>query len=543
MQRHRTTKLRVARKMIKEIAKYKLPAAWSWVKLEDITLPISRVNRLYENPTKEFRYIDIDSINNSSQQIQNAKFLTWKEAPSRAQQVVKSNDILFATVRPYLKNIAVVPAEYDNQIASSGFCVIRAYGVNSKYLFYYLSSDQFITSINRLAKGTSYPAVTNKIVLEQQIPLPPLEEQNRIVLKLEELLSGLEKGNDQLRISLKQLEVYRHVVLKHAFEGKLTNTSIKKERLPKSWTVKKVDELCDVVRGGSPRPAGDPRFYGGKIPFLKVADITNDEGMFLYDYQHTIKEAGLKKTRQIKPNTLLLSNSGATLGVPKICMIEATMNDGIAAFLNLDERSTKYLFYFWKSKTRELRSLNQGAAQPNLNTGIIKNYLVPYCSFEEQSEVVDQLELKFSETEKLEEDLNKALKEIEYTKNAILQRAFTGALVEHDLRDQPVSFLLKEIETAKGEFVKAEEGRGKEQKQLHTKYKIMAEELKGIMEILAESKEPVSAKTLWQSSTYKDDIDEFYAVLKKHVEIGEIIELPRQGKESFLKLAQPDENR
>jgi type I restriction enzyme S subunit len=529
--------------MTKKIEKYKLPAEWRWVKLEEITLPISRVNRLYENPTKEFSYIDIDSVNNSNQQIQDAKLLSWKEAPSRAQQVVKSNDILFATVRPYLKNIAIVPPEYNNQIASSGFCIIRACRVNFKYLFYYLSSDRFITSINRLAKGTSYPAVTNKIVLEQQIPLPPLQEQNRIVLKLEELLSCLEKGNDQLRTSLKQLDVYRQVVLKHAFEGKLTNTGIKNERLPKSWTTKKIDDLCDVVRGGSPRPAGDPRFYGGKIPFLKVADITNDEGMFLYHYQHTITEAGLKKTRQIKPNTLLISNSGATLGVPKICMIDATMNDGIAAFLNLDERSTKYLYYFWKSKTKELRSLSQGAAQPNLNTSIIKNYLVPYCSFEEQSEVVDQLELKFSKTEKLEEDLNKALKETEHTKNAILKRAFTGTLIERDLSDQPVIFLLKEIKAAKDEFVKAGVKSGMEQKQLHTKYKKMAEELKGIMEILAESKEPVSAKTLWQSSTHKDDIDEFYAVLKKHVEIGEVIELPRKGKESFLKLAQLNENR
>lgn len=67
----------------------------------------------------------------------------------------------------------------------------------------------------------------------------------------------------------------------------------------------------------------------------------------------------------------------------------------------------------------------------------------------------------------------------------------------------------------------------------------MAEELKRIIEILKESKEPVSAKILWQSSTHKDDIDDFYAALKKHIESGEIIELPRKGKESFLKLADP----
>lgn len=522
--------------MTKEIAKYKLPEGWSWTKLIEITLPVSRVNRLYETATKEFSYIDIDSINNSKQQIHHARLLSWKDAPSRAQQLIKTNDILFATVRPYLRNIAIVPPEFDNQVASSGFCIIRSGRVNHKYLFYYLSSEQFVKSINNLAKGTSYPAVTNNIVLDQQVPIPPLEEQDRIVLKLEEFWSSIEKSKEQLQASLIQVEIYKHVVLKHAFEGKLTNNNIRKGKLPKGWSIKKISDLCDVVRGGSPRPAGDPKYYGGTIPFLKVADLTNDEGMFLYDYHYTIKEAGLKKTRQIKPNTLLLSNSGATLGVPKICMIDATMNDGVAAFLNLDERSTKYLFYFWKSKTRELRGLNQGAAQPNLNTSIIKNYQVPYCSFEEQFEIIRQLDLRFSETKKLEEDITKTLNEIEILRNSIIQKAFKGRLVEQNSTERPASELLTTIKKERIKYLRTEEVKGKVERKLHIKLNKMTEELKEILDILRDSKEPVSAKTLWQSSTHKDDIDQFYAVLKKHIEEGEIIEMPRRGKESFLKL-------
>ena len=84
--------------------------------------------------------------------------------------------------------------------------------------------------------------------------------------------------------------------------------------------------------------------------------------------------------------------------------------------------------------------------------------------------------------------------------------------------------------------MKVEKERKKTEKPLHIKSRKMAEELKRIMEILKESNGPVSAKTLWQSSIHKDDIDDFYAALKKHIEAGEIIELPRKGKESFLKL-------
>ena len=96
--------------------------------------------------------------------------------------------------------------------------------------------------------------------------------------------------------------------------------------------LKKYSEICNIVRGGSPRPAGSPEFYGGNIPFMKVADITRNVGPYVNSTEYTIKEAGLKKTRMVDKNTLLLTNSGATLGVPAICAFKTTFNDGIAAF-------------------------------------------------------------------------------------------------------------------------------------------------------------------------------------------------------------------
>ncbi len=193
--------------------------------------------------------------------------------------------------------------------------------------------------------------------------------------------------------------------------------------------MEKIADLCKVVRGGSPRPAGDPKYYDGHIPFLKVADLTKDEGMFLTTYKYTIKEAGLHKTRKISPNTLLLSNSGATLGVPKICMIDATMNDGIAAFLELAEKSNHYLYYFWLSKTRELRKINMGAAQPNLNTDIIRDYNVPYCSFDEQNNVVQEIESRLSVADKMEESITQSLQQAEALRQSILKKAFEGRLI------------------------------------------------------------------------------------------------------------------
>lgn len=293
------------------------------------------------------------------------------------------------------------------------------------FALHYLNSINYREFVN----GTTRLKLTKSSLVEIPFVVPPLPEQQAIVSKIEQLLSELENGKQQLLTAQQQLKVYRQSLLKWAFEGKLTNNNVKDGELPKGWKWVKVAEISNVVRGGSPRPAGDPKYYEGNIPFLKVRDITKDNEMFLTTFEYTIKEAGLHKTRQITPNTLLLSNSGATLGVPKICMIEATMNDGIAAFLDLDERSLKYLYYFWLSKTKELRNINMGAAQPNLNTDIIKSYLVPYCSFEDQQLIVSELESKLTVCDKIEETIRQSLLQAETLKQSILKKAFEGKLV------------------------------------------------------------------------------------------------------------------
>lgn len=159
--------------------------------------------------------------------------------------------------------------------------------------------------------------------------------------------------------------------------------------VPKSWEWCRLNSLADIVRGGSPRPAGSPEYYNGNIPFLKVADLTKDSYMYVSSYTATIKEAGLKKTRKVSANTLLLTNSGATLGVPKICTFETTFNDGIAAFLYLSEEIKQYLYWFLCAMTDIYRNINQGTAQPNLNTDIIKDTLLAVPPISEQRRIIN----------------------------------------------------------------------------------------------------------------------------------------------------------
>lgn len=228
--------------------------------------------------------------------------------------------------------------------------------------------------------------------------------------------------------------------------------------IPNGWEWCRIASLADVVRGGSPRPAGSPIFYDGSIPFLKVADLTRESSIYVKSFSSTIKEAGLSKTRLVEAGTLLLTNSGATLGVPKICTFETTFNDGVAAFLSLDERLKLYVYWFFCYMTDLYRNINQGTAQPNLNTDIIKMTLVPIPPYKEQIRIIEQLgnispiiehyEKAQDELDELNESIPKLIKQ------SILQEAIRGKLVPQIAEEGTAKELLKQIKEEKLKLVK-----------------------------------------------------------------------------------------
>ena len=139
-------------------------------------------------------------------------------------------------------------------------------------------------------------------------------------------------------------------------------------KIPKGWKVKKINQLCDVVRGGSPRPKGNPLYFDGPIPWIMISDATRNKGKFLIETKEGLKEAGVPKSRFLKSGTLILTNS-ATICLPKILKIDGCIHDGFLAFLNLKEIDKFFLYYFFlEQRSRITRDVARGMAQKNLNT-------------------------------------------------------------------------------------------------------------------------------------------------------------------------------
>ena len=175
----------------------KLPDGWQWVKLGEVCSNISTTDPRRE-PDDEFIYIDISSIDRITKRIISPSVIVGKNAPSRARRIVNKGDVLLATTRPNLNAVALVGDDLDGQICSTGLCVLRPKIelIDSRFLYYYTTHKEFVDSLSGLVSGAMYPAVTDKQVFDQIIPLPPLAEQQRIVAALEAQIAAVERARN-----------------------------------------------------------------------------------------------------------------------------------------------------------------------------------------------------------------------------------------------------------------------------------------------------------------------------------------------------------
>ncbi|GER02204.1 hypothetical protein JCM17845_28270 [Iodidimonas gelatinilytica] len=175
---------------------------WKEVSLGDICEKTETVDPR-KAPEDEFDYVDVSSVSNETFTIGETQRLLGADAPSRARRKIRSGDILFATIRPTLQRIAQIPEHLDGQICSTGYIVLRPKpALDARFLMHSLFRPDFMGAMVSLQSGASYPAVTDKQVRAQTIPLPTLEEQQRIVAVLDEAFEGLARARAHAEVNL-----------------------------------------------------------------------------------------------------------------------------------------------------------------------------------------------------------------------------------------------------------------------------------------------------------------------------------------------------
>lgn len=173
------------------VGPYAIPRHWRWTSLSTVGHTWGQ-----KTPDDSFVYIDVSSIDNKAGVLsQSPEVLSASAAPSRARKIVKKGTLVYSTVRPYLLNIAIIDRDFKFEpIASTAFAIVHPWeGISTRYLYFYLRSPIFVRYVETVQIGMAYPAISDEKFYSGVVPLPPTEEQSRIVAKVDELMALCDK--------------------------------------------------------------------------------------------------------------------------------------------------------------------------------------------------------------------------------------------------------------------------------------------------------------------------------------------------------------
>ena len=414
-----------------------------------------------QDPNGEVRLIQLADIGDGYFVDKSDRHLTKKRANELNCTFLEQNDLLIARMPDPLGRACIFPFQgRERYVTVVDVCVIRLGSeyVSNKYLMYLINSPEIRTKIEALQSGSTRKRISRRNLAGVKIPMPPLNEQKRIVTRIEELFSELDKGIENLKTAREQLKLYRQAVLKHAFEGKLTAAWRERNRVEfRDWKSVCVKDVATVGTGATPK-RGEKKYYDNGIHPWITSGALNDE--YVKESIELITELALIETncKLFQPGTILVAmyGEGKTRGKASILNIQAATNQACAAITITDKRiSLNYLWNFFKYNYENIRLHSSGGVQPNLNLSHIKNILFPLPSLAEQHAINEIIEIQFSQAKYLADEIGANIEKSETLRQSILKKAFSGQLVAQDPNDEPASVLLERSRAEKeAQFVK-----------------------------------------------------------------------------------------
>lgn len=317
----------------------------------------------------------------------------------------KEGDILYGSRRTYLKKVAV--AHFEGITSNTTFVINAKENVIDKRLLPFLMlSDKFTEHSIMHSKGSVNPYINWKDLANYEFLLPPKEQQ----AELAELLWAMDTVIEKDLEVLERFEKLFQSQSKVYFSNK-----------NHSWNIEKLGKICQVERGGSPRPIDDYITDGEGYNWIKIGDVEIGS-KYITSTKQKIKKEGLNKTRLVNIGDLILSNS-MSFGRPYILKIDGCIHDGWLVIHDQNNKFNKeFLYYFFSSNTtyNQLKSFAAGGVVDNLNSDIVKKMDIVCPPFNEQIKIANEL----SEIDKQIELVESKLQSSKALQKALINQVF-----------------------------------------------------------------------------------------------------------------------
>lgn len=309
------------------------------------------------------------------------------------QNKLQKGDILFTTSSetPGEVGFASVLIEQPKEATYlNSFCfALRPFDIKetkpefSRYLFHSMTYRKAVTTI---AQGSTRYNISKSAFLNIKVPKPKPQEQQKIASCLSSLDDLIATHSQKLEL----LKDHKKGLMQNLFpqEGEtVPKYRFKEFEKDGEWDLPKLEEKMDVFRGASPRPQGDPKYYGGKVPRLMIEDVTRD-GKYSTPKIDSLTEEGATKSRLLKKGSVVLSCSGTRVAIPGILEVDACIHDGWLGFKNLKEVDTEFLYYHFCNLHEKIQEdALAGGVFNNLTTNILKEMKLGFPRQKEQQKI------------------------------------------------------------------------------------------------------------------------------------------------------------
>ncbi|HWD86788.1 MAG TPA: restriction endonuclease subunit S [Mucilaginibacter sp.] len=538
--------------------KYQLPAGWIWTTIDAVTKKVT--DGSHNPPKKEdsgIPMLSAKNITNNKISFEDVRYISAEkfiEEYDRAN--IEPRDILL-TIVATIGRCAIVPEALISKFAiQRSVALLKPALIHAEYLLYACQAPFFQKLLENNAQGTAQKGVYLRTLKSLPIPLAPINEQYLIALKIQELLDELEQSVKTLVKAKKELALYKQSFFKRAFSGDLTknwrkenkknieNETLKDSsvenlsKIPIEWKWIPIESISKYIGSGSTPKGGRSVYLNEGIPFIRSQNVypsvlrTNDLVFISADINQKMRRT------QIEEKDVLLNITGASIGrcayVPE-GFGQGNVNQHVCIIrIGYAELYHKYLCHYLNSPEAQIHinKINSGATREALTFEQVKKFPIPFCHYDEQILIVQELEYQFTMISNLEETIDNNLNEAELTRLSILKKAYEGKLVPQTREEESADKLITRIFQEKLNYLSVQ---SELSKIIPKRQKVMNEKL-SIIEVLATKKQPMPSSEVWQQSLFNANIDEFYSALKSHIDKNEVTELPRNGRESFLTL-------